>query len=100
MLSGTDRAIQFKMLEFSGRKTVDENEFPLMTTAGNVLSEKHSDLMELSFSACIRLVPKLLIFGHFASIVQLASTRLANTLLFCFRLLPILPRFESPSECF
>ena len=68
MLSGTDRAIQFKMLEFSGRKTVDENEFPLMTTAGNVLSEKYSDLMELSFSACIRLVPKLLIYGHFASI--------------------------------
>ena len=102
MLSGTDRAIQIKMLEFSGRKTVDQKEFPLVTTAGNVLSEKYSDLFDLSFSACIRLVPKLLIFGHFASIVVvgIASTRLANTLLFCFRLLPILPRFESLSECF
>ena len=73
-----------------------------MTTAGIVLSEKHSDLMELSFGACIYLVPKLLIYGHFESIavVGIASTRLANTLLFGFRLLPILPRFESPSECF
>ena len=29
MLSGTDRAIQIKMLEFSGRKTVDQKEFLL-----------------------------------------------------------------------
>ena len=100
VLSGNDRAIQCKMLDLSGRKDADANDYPPMTTPGNILSEQDLDVMELSFGACIRLAPKLLFWSWMTSITHVLSPRLANSLAFCSRVLLSPPHSEPPSECF